>query len=48
MANVQCMDAKDLKRLEVHKQTRLCKFFAVGACTRGSKCAFAHGQLGRT
>eukprot|EP00438_Fugacium_kawagutii_P001380 Skav209298 [mRNA] locus=scaffold994:74449:84331:+ [translate_table: standard] len=30
---------------QVHKQTRLCKFFAVGQCTRGSACAFAHGVL---
>ena len=28
---------------KVHKKTQLCKFFAVGACTRGSNCAFAHG-----
>eukprot|EP00435_Cladocopium_sp_Y103_P024102 s632_g5.t2 len=35
---------RDVKRLQVHKQTRLCKFFAVGQCTRGSACAFAHGQ----
>ncbi|CAL1157446.1 unnamed protein product [Cladocopium goreaui] len=37
-------DVRDVKRLQVHKQTRLCKFFAVGQCTRGSACAFAHGQ----
>ena len=35
--------AKDAKRLAAHKQTRLCKFFAVGACTKGSTCPFAHG-----
>ena len=29
--------------LQLHKQTRLCKFFTMGACTRGEKCAFAHG-----
>ena len=34
---------KDSRRLEVHKKTRLCKFFVAGACTRGSSCAFAHG-----
>ena len=33
-----------VKRLEMHKKTRLCKFFAAGACTRGSSCAFAHGS----
>eukprot|EP00435_Cladocopium_sp_Y103_P008193 s4627_g2.t1 len=32
-----------MKRLQLHKQTRLCKFFSMGACTRGEKCAFAHG-----
>ena len=42
--NVVLTDDKDAKRLEVHKKTRLCKFFAVGACTRGSSCAFAHGS----
>ncbi|CAJ1399787.1 unnamed protein product [Effrenium voratum] len=31
------------KRLEAHKKTRLCKFFALGACTRGLACSFAHG-----
>ena len=35
---------KEAKRLQVHKQTRLCKFFAAGACTRGAACTFAHGQ----
>ena len=35
---------KDMKRLQVHKQTRLCRFFVVGACTRGEACAFAHGK----
>ncbi|CAK9010699.1 unnamed protein product [Durusdinium trenchii] len=35
---------KDMKRLQVHKQTRLCRFFVVGACTRGEACTFAHGQ----
>mmetsp|Transcript_4457 Transcript_4457/g.5301 ORF Transcript_4457/g.5301 Transcript_4457/m.5301 type:complete len:297 (+) Transcript_4457:2-892(+) len=34
---------KDVKRLAAHKQTRLCKFFAVGACTKGTACPFAHG-----
>jgi len=34
---------RDAKRLAAHKQTRLCKFFAVGACTKGSTCPFAHG-----
>eukprot|EP00434_Breviolum_minutum_P006508 symbB.v1.2.005744.t1/scaffold307.1/size232847/9 len=34
---------RDAKRLAAHKQTRLCKFFAVGACTKGSSCPFAHG-----
>ncbi|CAK9036570.1 unnamed protein product [Durusdinium trenchii] len=33
-----------MKRLQVHKQTRLCRFFVVGACTRGEACAFAHGK----
>ena len=33
---------------QVHKQTRLCKFFALGQCTRGSACAFAHGTLNPT
>eukprot|EP00437_Effrenium_voratum_P047047 CAMPEP_0181523888 /NCGR_PEP_ID=MMETSP1110-20121109/68136_1 /TAXON_ID=174948 /ORGANISM="Symbiodinium sp., Strain CCMP421" /LENGTH=245 /DNA_ID=CAMNT_0023654579 /DNA_START=10 /DNA_END=747 /DNA_ORIENTATION=- len=36
-------DDKEEKRLDVHKKTRLCKFFAMGACTRGTACAFAHG-----
>ena len=35
---------KDTKRLQVHQQTRLCKFFVMGKCTRGQSCAFAHGQ----
>lgn len=35
--------AKDAKRLAAHKQTRLCKFFAIGACTKGTACPFAHG-----
>ena len=34
----------EVKRLLAHKRTRLCKFFAVGACTRGESCAFAHGS----
>mmetsp|Transcript_17640 Transcript_17640/g.33172 ORF Transcript_17640/g.33172 Transcript_17640/m.33172 type:complete len:254 (+) Transcript_17640:74-835(+) len=42
--NVVPVEDRDAKRLEVHKKTRLCKFFAVGACTRGSACAFAHGS----
>ena len=37
-------DEIQVKRLEAHKKTRLCKFFAMGACTRGSSCAFAHGS----
>lgn len=37
-------NAKEVKRLQVHKQTRLCRFFAIGACTRGTACSFAHGQ----
>ena len=36
-------DDKEEKRLDVHKKTRLCKFFAMGACIRGTACAFAHG-----
>ena len=42
--NAVTADDMEAKRLEVHKKTRLCKFFAVGACTRGSSCAFAHGS----
>lgn len=34
---------RDAKRLAAHKQTRLCKFFAMGACTKGTACPFAHG-----
>jgi len=34
----------EVRRLQAHKKTQLCKFFAVGACTRGSSCAFAHGS----
>eukprot|EP00931_Biecheleriopsis_adriatica_P018651 TRINITY_DN12990_c0_g3_i1.p1 TRINITY_DN12990_c0_g3~~TRINITY_DN12990_c0_g3_i1.p1 ORF type:complete len:221 (-),score=49.57 TRINITY_DN12990_c0_g3_i1:62-724(-) len=32
---------------KMHRNTQLCKFHAVGACTRGDKCSFAHskGQL---
>lgn len=26
------------------RKTRLCKFFAVGACSRSAECVFAHGQ----
>ena len=37
-------DGKKVKRLEMHKKTRLCKFFAAGSCTRGNSCAFAHGS----
>ena len=33
-----------MKRLEVYKKTRLCKFFAAGSCTSGNSCAFAHGS----
>ena len=33
-----------MKRLEMHKKTRLCKFFAAGSCTRGNSCASAHGS----
>ena len=36
-------DDAHAKRREVHQKTRLCKFFTMGACTRGSSCAFAHG-----
>ena len=36
-------DDIEAQRLQVHKKTQLCKFFAVGACQRGSNCAFAHG-----
>ena len=25
-------------------RTRLCKFFAIGACAKGSACTFAHGM----
>jgi len=44
--NTDCNEEemRDVKRLQVHKQTRLCKFFAIGQCTRGSACAFAHGE----
>jgi len=42
--NVVLTDDREARRLDVHKKTRLCKFFAVGACTRGSSCAFAHGS----
>mmetsp|Transcript_22338 Transcript_22338/g.51784 ORF Transcript_22338/g.51784 Transcript_22338/m.51784 type:complete len:255 (+) Transcript_22338:58-822(+) len=35
---------REAKRLESHKKTQLCKFFAMGACSRGSDCAFAHGS----
>eukprot|EP00434_Breviolum_minutum_P006511 symbB.v1.2.005746.t1/scaffold307.1/size232847/11 len=44
--NTDCHEEemRDGKRLQVHKQTRLCKFFAIGQCTRGSACAFAHGE----
>ena len=35
--------SQDSKRLVAHKQTRLCKFFAIGACTKGTSCPFAHG-----
>ncbi|CAE7201808.1 Zfp36 [Symbiodinium natans] len=41
--NVVLADDREAKRLEVHKKTRLCKFFTMGACTRGASCAFAHG-----
>ena len=34
----------EARRLQFHKKTQLCKFFAVGACSRGSSCAFAHGK----
>ena len=49
-------NGRDLRRLQAtnvgallalrqaHKQTRLCKFFAAGACTRGAACTFAHGS----
>ncbi|CAJ1339722.1 unnamed protein product [Effrenium voratum] len=30
-------------RIDVHKRTRLCKFFLMGSCTRGAGCNFAHG-----
>ncbi|CAE7285527.1 CTH1 [Symbiodinium microadriaticum] len=40
---IMCDDS-EARRLQVHKKTQLCKFFAVGACTRGSSCAFAHGS----
>ena len=36
-------DDFEAQRRQVHKKTQLCKFFAVGACQRGSSCAFAHG-----
>ena len=39
-----CTAEKEMKRLQVHKQTRLCKFFVVGKCTRGQACTFAHGE----
>ena len=35
---------KKVKRLEMHKKTRPCKFFAAGSCTRGNSCASAHGS----
>ncbi|CAE7207784.1 zfp36l2-A, partial [Symbiodinium sp. CCMP2456] len=41
---IMCDDS-EARRLQVHKKTQLCKFFAVGACTRGSSCAFAHGAV---
>ena len=31
-------------QLLLPRKTQLCKFFAVGACTRGSSCTFAHGS----
>ncbi|CAK9096245.1 C3H1 type-like 2-A) [Durusdinium trenchii] len=35
---------KETKRLAAHKKTQLCRFFEVGACTRGEGCSFAHGM----
>ena len=37
-------DDREVKRLAAHKKTQLCRFFSVGACTRGESCAFAHGS----
>mmetsp|Transcript_91653 Transcript_91653/g.163117 ORF Transcript_91653/g.163117 Transcript_91653/m.163117 type:complete len:309 (-) Transcript_91653:58-984(-) len=40
------MENKNKEKQEVYKRTQLCKFNAVGLCTRGEACSFAHSLSG--